>query len=158
MRRCCMKSIQLLTLIDVFRYLGPTNLPFSPRIFASGTHSRFLWPSLTCSVLSVWTMFVGGRYETWTGSIHRSAELVVALLLEIPPWFSHGCRGTVLHHRQEISRELTFENLLSSPSYPHLHRVLPPPPPCCQCSGVCKPSFTSEQTQTSPRLQIPFET
>lgn len=88
-------SFWLFTLIDVFCYLGPTNLLFPPRISASGTHSRFLWPSLICSVLTVWKMFVGWWYETGTGSIHLSAELVVALLLEIRPCFSHGCRGKV---------------------------------------------------------------
>lgn len=46
-------SFWLLALIDVFRYLGPSNLLFSLLISACGSHSSLLRPSLTCSILSV---------------------------------------------------------------------------------------------------------
>lgn len=72
------QSNWLLALIDVFRYLGPSILVFSLLISACGSHSSLSRPSLTCSILSVWKLFVGWKYETGTGSIHLFAGLVAA--------------------------------------------------------------------------------
>lgn len=141
------------TLIDAFRYLRPSNLLFSPQILHQELVPGFYGPSwlaLSCQL----------ERCSWDEDMNQDQEASASLL----SWLWCCCRRTehVLvmdaSNHPPLPLELTFANLLSYPSYPHLLSALPPPPPRSQCTGVCKLSSTSEQTQTSPRLQIPFET
>lgn len=114
---------------------------FKPLI--SACRSSLLRPSLTCSILSVWKLFVGWRYETGIGSIHLSAGLVAAggaTVMDAPPLPPGNLTAVDI-----------WKSTLSLPS-PHLPHALPLPLSRSQCSGVCKPGSTSEQTQSSPRL------